>query len=67
MKPEYEFTKPLPIVGTKEYFEFRKFMGHKYNFSTRMHITTLKNEYLIEYWNDFLKIKDQSINNEKQS
>jgi hypothetical protein len=63
MRPEYKFIKPLPIVGSKEHRLFKKFLSKYHDFSTTMQITSIKEEYLILYWNEFisyLQIKDQS-------
>jgi len=48
---------PIPQVGTKEYYAFRKYVWEIEGFHTRMRLTSLKTEYLNRYWTDFNKLK----------
>lgn len=56
-KPVYQFTQPFPVVGTEEYKTFRNYLWEVHEYHTRGRMTTLKDEYLIQYWNEYCEIR----------
>ncbi len=51
----------LPKVGTKQHRAFKEFLWEKHDYHTRNRVTSLKPEYIIEYWNEFKSLPDSKV------